>query len=59
MKTEVIVIRLTKQERAVLEAKKTTPLLADWIKTLAFAAPNREQQESHQLTSNTLSADEK
>lgn len=46
MKTEVIVIRLTKQERAALEAKKTTPLLADWIKTLAFDAPDREQEES-------------
>lgn len=39
MKTEVVVIRLTKQERAELDAKKTKPILSDWLKELAFAAP--------------------
>lgn len=37
MKTEVVVIRLTKEERALLDSVKTRALLADWMKELAFA----------------------
>ncbi|MBI6531100.1 hypothetical protein JEP40_18495 [Proteus vulgaris] len=37
MKTEVIVIRLTKKERALLDSIKTAPLLADWMKELALS----------------------
>lgn len=37
MKTEVIVIRLTKRERALLDSIKTAPLLADWMKELALS----------------------
>nr|EKT8252984.1 hypothetical protein [Proteus mirabilis] len=37
MKTEVVVIRLTKQERAALDSIKTMPLLADWLKELALS----------------------
>ncbi|WP_040690847.1 hypothetical protein [Providencia burhodogranariea] len=46
MKTEVIVIRLTKQERAELDAKKTKPILSEWLKELAFAAPSNESGSS-------------
>lgn len=31
MKTEVVVIRLTKKERAMLDSVKTRALLADWM----------------------------
>lgn len=44
MKTEVVVIRLTKQERAELDAKKTKPMLSEWLKELAFAAPANEEK---------------
>lgn len=37
MKTEVVVIRLTKKERALLDSIKTTPLLADWMRELALS----------------------
>lgn len=37
MKTEVVVIRLTKHERAILDSVKTKPLLADWLKEIAFS----------------------
>ncbi len=37
MKTEVVVIRLTKQERAALDSIKTMPLLTDWLKELALS----------------------
>ncbi|CAG9413856.1 TPA: MbeCy [Providencia alcalifaciens] len=46
MKTEIVVVRLTKHERAMLDAVKTTPLLADWLKILAFSQV--EQQEKSQ-----------
>lgn len=37
MKTEVVVIRLTKNERALLDSVKTKPLLADWMKEVVLA----------------------
>ncbi|ELZ5939269.1 MbeCy [Providencia vermicola] len=43
MKTEVVVIRLTKKERAELDAKKTKPILSEWMKELAFAAPDHPE----------------
>ncbi|BBG58593.1 Uncharacterised protein [Providencia rustigianii] len=46
MKTEIVVVRLTKQERALLDAIKTKPLLADWLKELAFSQV--KQQENTQ-----------
>lgn len=46
MKTEVVVIRLTKQERAELDAKKTKPILSDWLKELAFAAPDNPDNKN-------------
>ena len=48
MKTEVIVIRLTKKERAELDAKKTKPILSEWMKELAFAAPDNQNIHSKQ-----------
>ncbi len=44
MKTEVVVVRLTKHERALLDTVKTKPLLADWLKEIAMA--KAKQQES-------------
>ncbi len=44
MKTEVVVVRLTKHERALLDTVKTKPLLADWLKEIAMA--EAKQQES-------------
>lgn len=49
MKTEVIVIRLTKQERAELDTKKTKPILSEWLKELAFAAPSNENESLKKL----------
>ncbi|MBK5072213.1 MbeCy [Budviciaceae bacterium BWR-B9] len=46
LKTEVIVIRLTKEELSILEAKKTRPLIGDWLKELAFSAPDRQEKTS-------------
>lgn len=43
MKTEVVVIRLTKKERALFDAVKTTPLLADWMRELALAKVEQEK----------------
>ncbi|MEQ4923666.1 hypothetical protein [Proteus hauseri] len=36
MKTEVVIIRLTKKERALLDSIKTVPLLSDWMRELAL-----------------------
>ncbi len=47
MKTEIVVVRLTKHERAMLDAIKTKPLLADWLKSLAFS-----QVEQHEKSQN-------
>lgn len=46
MKTEVIVIRLTKDERALFDAVKTKPLLADWLKEIAM---NEVRQQENKL----------
>ncbi|MGX4744332.1 MbeCy [Providencia rettgeri] len=46
MKTEVVVIRLTKKERAELDAKKTKPILSEWLKELAFSAPDNQKINS-------------
>lgn len=46
MKTEVVVIRLTKKERAELDAKKTKPILSEWLKELAFSAPDNQNINS-------------
>ncbi|WP_405468632.1 MbeCy [Morganella morganii] len=43
MKTEVVVIRLTKKERALLDTVKTRPLLADWMRELAFSELNKQE----------------
>lgn len=43
MKTEVIVIRLTKKERALMDAVKTKPLLSDWMRELALAELNKQK----------------
>ena len=47
MKTEVVVVRLTKHERALLDTVKTKPLLADWLKEIAMAeAKQRKNKEA-------------
>ncbi|EST59086.1 hypothetical protein K151_1906 [Proteus hauseri ZMd44] len=47
MKTEVIVIRLTKKERALLDSIKTAPLLADWMKELALSKLQEQEIPSN------------
>ncbi|HEJ9485116.1 MULTISPECIES: hypothetical protein [Proteus] len=47
MKTEVIVIRLTKKERALLDSIKTAPLLADWMKELALSKLQEQGNSSN------------
>nr|WP_282557090.1 MULTISPECIES: hypothetical protein [Providencia] len=46
MKTEVIVIRLTKQERALLDSVKTKPLLADWMKEIALSEVKEQENKT-------------
>lgn len=47
MKTEVVVVRLTKHERALLDTVKTKPLLADWLKEIAMVeAKKRKNKEA-------------
>ncbi|OAT54045.1 MbeCy [Providencia heimbachae] len=46
MKTEVIVIRLTKQERALLDSIKTKPLLADWMKEIALSEVKEQENKT-------------
>lgn len=43
MKTEVIVVRLTKKERALMDAVKIKPLLSDWMRELALAELNKQE----------------
>lgn len=45
MKTEVVVVRLTKHERALLDTVKTKPLLADWLKEIAMAEVKQQQNK--------------
>ncbi|MEQ4673413.1 MbeCy [Providencia vermicola] len=45
MKTEVVVVRLTKHERALLDAVKTKPLLADWLKEIAMAEVKEQEKK--------------
>lgn len=46
MKTEVVVVRLTKHERALLDAVKTKPLLADWLKEIAMAEAKEQEKRN-------------
>ncbi len=45
MKTEVVVVRLTKHERALLDTVKTKPLLADWLKEIAMAKAKKQESK--------------
>lgn len=45
MKTEVVVVRLTKHERAVLDKVKKKPLLADWLKDIAMAEAKQQENK--------------
>ncbi|GAB1440823.1 hypothetical protein MASR2M36_36080 [Providencia sp.] len=45
MKTEVVIVRLTKHERALFDAVKTKPLLADWLKEIAMAEVKQQENK--------------
>ncbi|CAM7028220.1 MbeCy [Morganella morganii] len=55
MKTEVVVIRLTKKERAMLDSVKTRALLADWMKELAFTELNKRENNGVLINSKQYS----
>lgn len=45
MKTEVVIVRLTKHERALFDAVKTKPLLSDWLKEIAMAEVKQQENK--------------
>ncbi|EJK8624987.1 MbeCy [Morganella morganii] len=55
MKTEVVVIRLTKKEREMLDSVKTRALLADWMKELAFTELNKRENNGVLINSKQYS----
>lgn len=55
MKTEVVVIRLTKKERAMLDSVKTRALFADWMKELAFTELNKRENNGVLINSKQYS----